>query len=164
MAKFGVKVKAIIPKKLPFPKSPQVKAAIREVLDIRAEAVLRDHQKTVGSWRKKPTFKIRKLNQYARIVGTDNKIWLMLDAGTRPHLIRAKNARRLSFRVPYRAKSRPGFIGSNAGSTGNKQVFALVVAHPGTDPRRWTEAMQKRENVEFPKALRAKLAEVNRRN
>lgn len=159
-----VKVKAIIPKKLPFPKSPQVRAAISEVLDIRAEAVLKDHQKTAATWRKKPDFTIRKLNQYARVIGTKDKVWNWLDAGTRAHLIRAKNAKRLSFRVPFRAKTRPNFIGSSGGSTGNTRVFPLVVHHPGTQARNWTAAIQKRENVEFPKALSAKLAEINRRN
>lgn len=159
----GVRVKPIIPKKLPFAKGPQVKAAITLALDTRAEAVLRDHQKTTGSWRRKPTFKIRKVNQYARVIGTADKIWNMLDAGTRPHAIVAKG-RALAFGVPFRAKTRPGVIGSFAGGTGKTRVFRKRVMHPGTVARNWTEAIQQRERREFPKEVRARLAEINRRN
>jgi hypothetical protein len=158
----NVKVKAIIPKRLPFPKGPQVKAAINEVLDIRAAAVLKDHQKTTSTWNHKPAFDIRKVNQYSRVIGTKDKVWNWLNEGTRAHNIVAKRGGMLAFNVPFRAKTRVNVIASYAGGTGKTRVYRRMVRHPGTAARNWTAAIQRRENVEFPKAVRAKLAELNR--
>lgn len=158
----NVKVKAIIPKKLPFASGPQVKAAIRDVLDTRADAVVKDHQKTTSTWNHKPDFTIRKVNQYSRVIGTKDKVWNWLNEGTRAHNIMAKRGGMLAFSVPFKAKTRVNTIASYSGSRGSQRVYRRMVRHPGTAARNWTQAIQRRENVEFPRALRARLAELNR--
>jgi hypothetical protein len=66
-------------------------------------------------------------------------IWNLLDKGTRAHRIIARKAKRLRFVGGYRAKTRPGFIGSTSGGASGGPVFRQSVWHPGTTARGWSK-------------------------
>lgn len=103
-----------------------------------AEAAEKDIEATFETWKHKPTVTVKERSDgYSLTV--DDPVWNMLDKGTPKHVIRAKRARFLRFSPGYRAKTRPGFIGSTTGSRGEGAVFRKMVNHPGTKARSWSK-------------------------
>lgn len=109
-----------------------------------AEGALADFAATTASWKTDVAFVI-KARADGFDVGTDNAIYQYVDKGTRAHLIVARRAKRLRFAGGgFTAKTRPGFIGSQAGSSGGAPVFAQVVHHPGTTARGFSKLIAKK--------------------
>lgn len=131
--------------KNPFPTRKQWETAIGKGLDTTARYGINSVLKiTTLTWKKKPAFAVLHETEFSRFIGTTNTIWVMLNEGTEAHEIRVKNAKRLAFMVGGTAKSVPNQIQPSAGSPGDTQVFAVVVHHPGTEPRRWDKAAAKK--------------------
>lgn len=103
-----------------------------------AEAAENDLQSTFKTWNHQPTITIKE-RQDGYSLTVDDDVWNMLDKGTRAHRIVARRAKRLRFFGGYRAKTRPGFIGSQAGGSSGGPVFRQMVNHPGTKARSWSK-------------------------
>lgn len=150
-----VKVTAILPKHNPFD-IERMRKAIENAGKESAKAVEVDFNVTTRTWNHKPDFKIRH-QQYIAIweISTDDEVYGYVDAGTRPHIIKVKNARFLHFyRTGFRAKSRAGWIGSNKGKAANKdETFVKSVSHPGNQPRNFAKTIQKKWATEWPRQL-----------
>ena len=87
-------------------------------------------------------------------VFTNDEIYKFVDKGTAPHIIMAKHRMRpLVFQTGYKAKTAPGTIGSRAGGPFGPTVRALVVHHPGTEARRFTETIQKKWEKDITRAM-----------
>lgn len=114
-------------------------AAVERALDNMADLVEADFRTTTASWDHQPQFTITRAT-FKRIISTGDRIYGMLNVGTRPHTIVARG-RALVFQVPYRAKTAPRVIGSGGGGKGNQQVFMREVSHPGTEAREWDQAI-----------------------
>jgi hypothetical protein len=123
--------------------------AIANALDGAAKGVLIDFKTTTSSWRHKPSFQTSSPSPYERIVGTSDEIYGYVNNGTRAHTIRPRG-RRLRFASGYRAKTRPGVIGSTGGGPFGSPVFARVVHHPGTAARHFDEAIAKKWQAQLP--------------
>jgi hypothetical protein len=138
-----IKISPIIPKRNRLdPK--RMMAAIDRGLDDAAAGALIDFESTSSTWDHQPVYTV-KAQKDGRIVGTKNEVWLMLNAGTKPHNIFPRNAKRLAFPGgPYSAKTRPGFIGSQAGGASGAIIFRRFVRHPGTKPRGWSTIIAKK--------------------
>jgi hypothetical protein len=98
------------------------------------------------TWRRKPTFDVLtevRGGDIVLLVGTDSQVFHWVDKGTRPHVIRARNAPRLRFNSAFVPKTTPGSLQSSAGKSGPPVVFALQVMHPGTAPRKFSEKVMK---------------------
>jgi hypothetical protein len=138
----GVKMQVIVPERFTDPK--KLLRALRNGMKNVAADVKVDFVTTTRTWKHKPKFEITEVSEAEWIVSTDDSIWAMLDAGTKPHIIRPKRAKRLRFQWggpgSYRPKSRPGYLGSNKGGIKGPIVFRRQVRHPGTAPRKWTDA------------------------
>jgi hypothetical protein len=76
------------------------------------------------------------------VVGSPSSIAAMQNAGTRPHLIRARNARALRFEV------------------GGGTRFARSVRHPGTRPLRFFERGAQQARPQIASFVRVGLAQV----
>lgn len=151
-----MRLKVIKPK---FPSTAQWQKAIDKALDKTARYGIRMALKpTVDTWDKKAKFEVLHETKFSRFIGTTNTIWVMLNEGTRAHEIRAKNAKRLAFMAGGSPKSVPNQLQAVPGSTGNTQVFAVVVHHPGTEPRRWDKAAAKKIQPELVQNMRSELA------
>lgn len=124
-----------------------------------AEAAIKDMQKTTKTWRAQPDFTMKEQRD-GFLVGTDNAVWSMLDKGTRAHRIVARRAKRLRFGVGFRAKTRPGFIGSQAGSAGAGAVFARGVNHPGTTARAWSKLIAAKYKTQLSRYISARIKEA----
>jgi hypothetical protein len=145
--------KAIIPQKLVIDPARLIRA-IDNSLDMRAEDVRIDFQVTTQTWNKKPTFIIASKPGERRIY-TSNAIYLFVSGGTKPHLIKPRNAPALAFfRTGFKPKTRVGYIGSNKGSVANKDFTKTqVVHHPGNDARDFDKVIAKKWKVLFPRLL-----------
>lgn len=128
--------------------------AITNGIDAEAERVKSDLAATTETWEDKPQFVIRNNGPYVRTITTTHAIWVMLNAGTRPHVIRPKNGKVLTWMGNnYRAKTRPGKLTSYKGGNNNTIIYAQEVQHPGTEARDWDEAAAKKSRREFPKQM-----------
>lgn len=146
-------VKAIKPQRM------RVDAIRLEVLNaLRAEGrdVKKEYEKTTKTWRRKPNFEILvdvTAKDASVLVGTDDKIYGYVDFGTRPHLIRARNAPRLAFQTGFDPKTRPGVIGSGPGRRFGPTVHPVAVMHPGGKARKFSETIQKRRRKKFTRRM-----------
>lgn len=104
-----------------------------------AKSVRTDLQKTTRTWKTKVLFTIEigKDGTGSATVYTNNEIYAYVNYGTKPHIIRPRNGRFLTFYTPFKAKTRVRFLGSGNGSKGNNFVLTKEVHHPGTEAREW---------------------------
>lgn len=124
-----------------------------------AEAAQEDFEKTTATWRNQPDWIIKEQRD-GFLVGTDNDIWNMLDKGTRAHRIIARRAKRLRFSSGFSAKTRPGFVGSQSGSTSGGPVFAQSVQHPGTVARGWSKLIAAKYKVQLQRYISTRIKEA----
>jgi hypothetical protein len=121
-------------------------------------AMKADFEKTTATWKHKPKFEaVVSLTPPGPqlLVGTDDEIYGYVSRGTKPHPIFAgiytgkSNKKALAFPGRSTPKTRPGVIGSTAGSRGGTMIVRPYVQHPGTKPRKFEEAIQKLWETKF---------------
>lgn len=154
-------IKALKPANLPT--AQEYLAAIEKATYKSAGLILRDFEATVRTWDKKPTFDVTITNQggdYSVTAGTDNEIYGYVDAGTKPHVIRAKRSKYLRYSSGYKAKTRVGVIDSNDGGASGDDVFSKEVHHPGFPGRKFSERIQKRRQTTVAQEISAGIAKV----
>jgi hypothetical protein len=157
------KLNAITPKHLPTTKEymQAMEKATRKV----AALAMRDMQSTTRTWDHKPDFDVtvtRTGNDFVVVAGTDDKIYGFVDAGTRPHEIKAKRSKYLAFQSGYRAKTRVGIIGSNEGGAFGDTEFRKSVKHSGFPGRKFILRIQRRRQVTMRQEVGQAIALVNR--
>lgn len=149
-----------------LPTDKEMKAAIVRAIDEEGQAVKEDYDKTVATWKNKPSFVIEKRTTANPMTLTvrpakgrkTTEIYGYVDQGTRPHIITPKRAKTLAFMTPSSPKTRPGYIGSGSGSRGNTAVFTKMVRHPGTKPRKFSSTIQKLSRARFKVRLKTAIA------
>jgi hypothetical protein len=124
-----------------------------------AEAAVRDFEKTTATWNHKVEFVIKEQKD-GFLVGTDDRIWRYGDVGTRAHRIVARRAKRLRFSSGFTAKTRPGFVGSQAGGSTGGPVFAQGVDHPGTTARGWSKLIAAKYRVQMQQYISKRIREA----
>ena len=138
-----IKIIPRIPKRNRLDAKRQQQAVDRGLDDAAAGALI-DFALTSATWEHDPVYTV-KAQKDGRLVGTKDEVWLMLNKGTRAHDIYPRNARMLRFPGgPYSPKTRPGFIGSQAGGASGAIIFRRFVHHPGTKPRGWSTIIAKK--------------------
>ena len=145
--------KAIKPSKL---KVDAIRLELLNEMRKQARLIIReDLEPTTATWSKRPKFDSAvSLEGGAYVVAlTGDKVWDMLDKGTRPHVIRAKNAKTLAFPSMFKAKTTPGKLSSGPGAKGGKTVFVPEVQHPGTEPRNWTGTSERKRRKSYQRAM-----------
>ena len=146
-------VKGIRPKRLKVEScAKEIKAALKD----EGRDVVKEYEKTVATWKKKPKFEsIVDVSggDAAVLTGTDSEIYGYVDEGTRPHIIRPVRASRLRFKSGYKAKTQPRKIGSQAGGAFGDTVYAMQVRHPGSKAREFSPTIQKRRRKPFTRRM-----------
>lgn len=117
------------------------------------------YQKTTRTWKTKVRFYSKRTARGVTI-NTDSDIYTWTDYGTKPHVIRAKNAPFLVFRWPYKAATKPRMIGSYQAQRGKNWARKFQVNHPGTKPRRFTDEITKRMLRRSHTIMRKKINEA----
>lgn len=148
MADF-VRFKAIKPKAL---KAQAMRLELLNELRKVGGEVKKDFEATTSTWENKPKFEqIISLSGGAGVlVGTDDEIYRYVDEGTKPHDIFPKSGKVLSFKTGHKAKTQPGVIGSGSGGSSGSQIFRPYVRHPGTKPRGFAKAIEKKWHRKYP--------------
>lgn len=90
--------------------------------------------------------------------GGGAQLWVWLDQGTRPHIIRPRSGGVLRFRVGGRAGSTPGTLAVSRGSRGTQWISAKVVHHPGITARDWSLVVLKERQNPFFRSLNEAVA------
>jgi len=145
--------KAIKPK--PFKPEAFQRNVIKTMTDVGA-GFKHDFDATTKTWNRKVPFDtVLETNkiQASVTVSTGDDIYRFVNDGTKPHEIRAKNARVLSFRGGYTAKTSPGVIGSGGGGASGSMMHAKSVHHPGTKARNFDEAILRKWKTKLAKEL-----------
>lgn len=120
--------------------------------------IKKDFQATTATWDHDPKFELDITlagGEPGVTVSTTDEVYKFVDEGTKPHTIAPVNAQVLSFRAGYKAKTQPGVIGSKGGGPEGDQVFAMVVSHPGTEARKFSEKIKRKWAGEFGKRMLA---------
>lgn len=152
-------IKAIVAKD-PFRIAKQ-QLAITNALEGTSRAILVDYKVVSQTWTHKPKFDIERSNEYERIIATTDEIFGYVEYGTRPHIIRPRNASRLRFQTGYKAKTSPNVIASRPGGKFGPTVFSREVKHPGTKPRHFSKAIKTKWQREWPRNLQRAIAAAN---
>lgn len=143
-----------------------VEAEVYKELEREGDIVRRMYESTTRTWTHRPKFWKavgRGPGKAGVRVYTDDPIYAYVDYGTKPHVIRARRARFLSFCWPSKAKTTPRIIGSHAGSVGNNWARKVQVYHPGTKAREFTSEILGRRWQFFPKNIQAAIDKGLRR-
>lgn len=153
-----------IKNKNPFPTRAAWIRAIQAGLNETAKEGIRLLARTVNTWEDpKPQFKIQiGSNQYVVSIGTDNKLWAMLNEGTEPHIIRPRKAKRLAFQTGGLPKTFPRQLISSTGGQGYHWTFATEVHHPGTKAREWTQTAAKKLRPQLKRDMNAAIKQALR--
>lgn len=135
-----------------------VQKRIPQRLSIAVHASLSDMQvkanKTVSDWSDKPRFEreltIKPDLISGRLVVKGSEAaalhFMWTDQGTKAHIIRPKKAPMLKFQTGYAARTAPvakSQVGD--GKATGAHVQTLVVLHPGTDARQFTQTWVKQQ-------------------
>lgn len=124
-----------------------VRKEIEDTIDTKVKpALIKSHELVVAKWEHKPKFSSRKyikpdsiaVNIFA--TGDNAKIWGYVNDGTKPHVIRAKNAPLLKFRTGYSPKTlaKPARTVPSGGTASGPWVSKVAVNHPGNEARNFT--------------------------
>ena len=137
-----IKITPIIPKSRRL-NADRMRKAIDLGLSDAKDGALEDFEATAKTWSHQPDF-TAKQQKDGWIIGTKDKVWNILEKGSPAHdIVATKIALRFPG-GPYRAKTRPGFIGSQSGGSSGPFVFRGKVHHPGTAPRGWSTLIAKK--------------------
>jgi hypothetical protein len=147
------------------------KKAINEALDKDVKpALIKSHNLVVANWKHKPKFQTRKDIRPNKItmsvfpVGDNAEIYTFVDQGTRPHVIKAKNAPRLVFQTGYKPKTlaRPARTVSGGGVATGPTVFAKQVQHPGSEAREFSETIAEDIKPDFKRTIENTFKQVSK--
>jgi hypothetical protein len=133
-------------------------AALEAGLDESAEQVKTNLLKPTATWKTKVAFVIRAIAN-GREITTNNEIYGYVSGGTRPHTIRAKNAKYLNFSSVHQAKTAPGSLDAGSGARGSNDTFRKAVQHPGSKARKFDKQAAKLARKDFPKRMQQAVKE-----
>lgn len=158
-------LKPIIPGK-PIISPAKHKAALAKAIDKTTKVALSDFKKTTKTWKRQPAFIYIAAQQAGTALegatGTDNEIYGYVTHGTRPHIIRPRRAKRLSFQTGYRPKTRRRILGSRQGGASGAWAYAKEVHHPGTEARQFEEEIAARRQLTLEQNVLIELNKVTK--
>ena len=139
-----------------FLNAPQVIADLGKSLDEAKVHFIAEFKKVVEDWEHQVEFAARKSVTADKIkitvypTGANKDIWKFVTGGTKPHVIRAKNAKTLAFMWggpgSYQAHTTaPGGYGGPGTVAGGVMHFPKEVQHPGTKARNFEHSIREQE-------------------
>lgn len=157
------RIKAIKPTRKFLSDINALEDELEKGLDELADETLELYEKTTKTWETNVKFYSRK-TKVGRSIGTYSRTYAYVDKGTKAHVIRARRAPMLKFRVGgFKPKTKVDKINSYKGSPADGDfVSKLSVNHPGTEARNFTknieEKMRKRQYVVMRRRLKGLFA------
>ena len=144
----SISVKVDIPKK-PFTTKKWLDEIARQQRRTSVPRLKKLFEQTVFGWSKKPDFgwvQQRTTDQMSITMypkGEAADVWILVNDGARAHPITARSGGIMTFQKGYRPSTTPGSLMSSRKYLSNPVWQAMVVAHPGFEPRRFTEVIAK---------------------
>lgn len=147
-----------------IPSDPLIDVSIMEkelmqAINQTIQLVDSDFQKTIATWNTDVVFLVktaaRKGDSLEGSVTTSSKIYKYVAMGTKPHVIKPKNAKVLKFKSIYKPKTRINTIGSSTGGASGDDVFSQGVQHPGTEARNFHLEIAKRRQTNIQNYMTA---------
>jgi hypothetical protein len=137
-----------------FTPLPDLASIIRKEISKEIKAVRREYQITVRTWKRKPDFEVTETLEEAE-VSTDNPIYGYVDKGTKPHVIRPKQAKTLRFNTAgFVSKTVAGRLTPRQGRTAKPPTaYPVEVHHPGTEARGFSALIAKRSQRRLTQAI-----------
>lgn len=133
----------------------EMSLAINQTLEL----VDRDFRAVTRTWNTEVVFLIKKAalqgGDLSGSVSTDSKVFMYVSLGTKPHVIKPKNAKVLHFKSMYKPKTKPNTIGSSSGGAFGNDVFSKGVQHPGTEARNFHIEIAQRRQVNIQNFMTA---------
>lgn len=130
-----------------------VDSAIQKVNQEQAELVKKDLLKPTATWEHEVEAKVKQ-TRTGFTVKINDKVYSILDVGSKPHDIAPKRAKALRFNTRFRSKTTPNKLAARKGLSAPPVAFAKSVKHPGTKPRNFKQQARERLNRRYPTALR----------
>jgi hypothetical protein len=122
---------------------------------------------TTYGWSEHPSFRqtlTRRAASLSMEVYTTDANYGLINAGSPPHPIPARQGGILRFRPGYRSATKAGSLISNRAYRSGPYVTAMSVAHPGFEPRRFDELVAKEYEPDFRRDVQEAInnAAINR--
>ena len=148
-----------------FVNAPKVRTVLERALDSEVKPhFIEEFEKVVANWEHQPEFAARKFVTADSIkvtvfpTGANKKIYKFVTAGTRPHTIEPRNAKRLVFMWggpgSYKAKTGTGGTYGGPGTVvGGKLTARMIVHHPGNAPRKFEARIRKEQAPWFSRTM-----------
>lgn len=136
-------IKVILPRRAVFDRK-KLEGVIESTLSGLALGAKADFETTVATWNTSVDFTIKSPEKYSRVVSTNNRIYKFINDGTR--------VRYAVMTANFRAKTRPGFIGSNAGA-GGVAFFSKKRPRPGIKARNFDKKIAEKWRKEAPRTM-----------
>lgn len=125
-----------------------VQESIKSMMRSKTAPALEKYFKgTVDGWEKKPDFSKRfdfttsRLSTLVFASGSGSDIYALVNAGSPPHIIRAKRVRLLRFQSGYTPSTSPRMLRSKAKSRHGPFVMGPIAHHPGFKAREFDDAI-----------------------
>ena len=137
-----MKIVPILPKTKPLSKTASEKL-MQEGLNKAADDLAKDFEKTVSTWRDKPTFVINKHGspRMSRVISAKHKDYFFVSEGTR--------IRYATMTPNFKAKTAPGRFQAGAGA-GGVAYISKKRPRPGIKARKFDEQVLKRWRGKLP--------------
>jgi hypothetical protein len=129
--------------------------------DLVAQEAIPQFKATTATWTHKPAFTPQPTERGWMVAVNPAQPYTWVDAGTKPHIIKAKNVPLLRFAGPYHAKTKPNVIAAYKGGRGNVWVSKRMVHHPGTEARNFRDIIMRRMQARAANKVRAALNEAS---
>lgn len=140
----------------------EIAKEIESELRATGQELKTSHDKVVREWTHRPSFKAQYSThaaiQSVKITpqGIHKNLWIWVDRGTKPHVIRAVNAPFLKFQSGYSARTAVG--AKSAQGTGQRfgsWVQKTEVNHPGTEARDFSKTFMDELSPSFEDRINA---------
>lgn len=153
------------------PKALKVQAiydSIEKSAKVVEAGILKDYKEGTRTWEHKVNFNaeltINPNGGVSIIVDTDDEIYTFVHEGTKSHVIKPKQAKRLRFQGTYTAKTVPGVIQSREGGASGEFQYSTGVNHPGTKARLFSKPIFRKWKPFFERQMQRALDEGAKRS
>jgi hypothetical protein len=134
-----------------------LKEKMKEVIDKGGYEVQKNYKKTTRTWNNQPTFGFdKRINnkQYSVEIGTNDKVYKFIEEGTR--------VRRAMMTPDFRAKTKPGWLGSKNGR-GGVLFISRKLALPGIEAREFRQPILRKAKTMLRKDSKIAVKSVTSR-
>jgi hypothetical protein len=156
----GIRLKPIKTENIAKQIAKKIPQALGNILRESGEGLVKDLTDYTDHWTNKPTLKLSQFQTSVNVTMQRAMIFHFVDAGTRPHIIKPKQAGGyLAFRGGYKPKTKvgnPRYKGSGKASGGFR--LTKQVKHPGTKARNVSETFFKKWNESARKQIRQRMS------